>query len=361
MKYRDLLVEYLKTGVKDNNDPESNQKIVVANIFSTVGSLLTLIFGVIACTNSNIYLGIMLLSISFLFFYAHLIIRNNWFYSPYRISANLLTLSLMLLMIYLIYAGGVDGTGPLWIYVVPPVVLFFGGLRKGIRNLFIFIIIISIQLFLKDPLLINVAYSPEFKSRLIFSFMTVSFLFGVYEAARRNSYATVMKISKQFEQQAMHDSLSGLQNRRGMIANIEKEYARSKREQSDMAVIMCDIDHFKIVNDKYGHDKGDEVIKTVAELFSSELRKQDSLARWGGEEYLFLLPVTTGKQALLLAEKLRKKIESTLFESQKGTFQITVSMGIHQFQVTDDIDHAITAADTKLYKAKKAGRNRCVL
>ncbi|MDU0354728.1 GGDEF domain-containing protein [Paraglaciecola aquimarina] len=80
----------------------------------------------------------------------------------------------------------------------------------------------------------------------------------------------------------------------------------------------------------------------------------------GGEEYLFLLPHTTSKQALVLAEKLRAKIAATNFKSMKGEFSVTVSMGIHQFAPTDSIDHAIIVADSCLYQAKKQGRNRCI-
>ncbi|MDU0354729.1 diguanylate cyclase [Paraglaciecola aquimarina] len=291
MNYKGILFSFFKSGIKDNSDPESNQKIVVANIFSSVGCAITFALGVTACLSTNLRLGIILLLISGIFLYVNLILRYNWFSVPYRTSANLLTISLMALMLYLIYTGGVAGTGPLWIYVVPPVVLFFGGLRKGIRNLILFILAISIQLFLQDPLLVAIHYDYEFKSRLLYSFITVSFLFAVYEAARQNSYATLIEISKQFEEQAMHDSLSGLHNRRGMMANIEKEYARCKRQQLSMSVIMCDIDYFKKVNDQYGHDKGDEVIKTVGEIFRAELRQQDSLARWGAKNICFCCPI----------------------------------------------------------------------
>jgi diguanylate cyclase (GGDEF)-like protein len=128
-----------------------------------------------------------------------------------------------------------------------------------------------------------------------------------------------------------------------------------------MTVIMCDIDLFKKVNDLYGHDKGDEVIKSVAHIFNAELRKQDSLARWGGEEYLFLLPTTTSSKAMVLAEKLRKKIEGTLFQYKDTQFNITVSMGIHQFTSFDSIDTAINSADKNLYRAKSEGRNRSIM
>ncbi|MCF2949637.1 GGDEF domain-containing protein [Paraglaciecola aquimarina] len=360
MKFINKLTTYFYKGVPDKDDLESTQRIVVANIFSILGGVITLLMGVTALLNHKPVLATVLLIQSCIYFYAHLIFRNNWFSVPYKYSANLLSISLITLMVYLIYTGGVNGTGPLWIYLVPPVILFFGGLYKGSRNLLLFILFISFQLFYPDPILLATEYSYEFKSRLLYSFISVSLLFAVYEAARQSSYKSVIKISKQFERQAMHDVLSGLLNRRGMMQNLELEYARSKRSQLNTSLVMCDIDYFKKVNDLYGHEKGDEIIKKVGQIFTGELRKQDSIARWGGEEYLFLLPTTTSAQAEILAEKLRQKIQNTTFQSKDRQFNITVSMGIHQFSPFDSIDDAVNSADAKLYQAKSEGRNRWI-
>ena len=159
----------------------------------------------------------------------------------------------------------------------------------------------------------------------------------------------------------MRDPLSGLLNRRGMRERLQSEFERSQRYNSDLTVMMCDIDHFKVVNDQYGHDKGDEVIKNLGAIFKSGLRKIDSLARWGGEEYLILLPETNGEQGMQLAEKLRRKIEETQYTQDDKTFSVTISIGVHQMASTDTINQAITKADTNLYKAKEQGRNRCIL
>jgi hypothetical protein len=230
MSFKKLLFNYLNTGVKERSDPESMQRIVVANIFSVLGASITLILGIAASLHDQFLLGIVLLINCCIYFYAHLIFRYNWFSIPYRYSANLLTISMVMLMVYLVYSGGVQGTGPLWIYVVPPVVLFFGGLKKGLRNIALFVGVICLQLFYPDSPFLSTEYTYEFKSRLIYSFITVSALFAVYEAARQNSYQNLAKISNEFEQQAMQDMLSGLYNRRGMMANLELEYARSRRE-----------------------------------------------------------------------------------------------------------------------------------
>ncbi|MFT5837578.1 MAG: diguanylate cyclase (GGDEF)-like protein [Flavobacteriales bacterium] len=361
MNFKKLVHNYLNTGMVQSNEPEKNQKFFVTNLFSFIGYSITFVMGVSAFLRQDNLLGTVLFTASLLFFCSHLILRSKRIISPYKFSANLVTSSLMLLMVYLVHTGGVNNTGPLWIYIVPPVVLFFGGLRRGIRNLGIFVLVISILMFYPNDKLLGTSYTFEFKSRLIYSFLTVSFLFALYENVRQNSFHRIQEMSLKFKSQAMQDPLSGLLNRRGMLENLNNEFDRSQRYRNHLTVMMCDIDNFKTVNDQYGHDKGDEVIRDLANILKSELRKQDSIARWGGEEYLLLLPETNGKQGIKLAEKLRKKIKETQYKHGDKIFSVTISIGLHELAMTDTINQTITKADTNLYKAKQQGRNRCIL
>jgi diguanylate cyclase (GGDEF)-like protein len=296
-----------------------------------------------------------------MFFSSTFILRSHALPNPYKFASTLLTVSLMLLMVYLICTGGVDGTGPLWIYIVPPITLFFGGLRNGLLSLGIFVVAISLLLFYPEDKLLTTTYTYEFKSRLLYSFLTVSSLFTFYEYSRQSSFRRMREMSDEFEKQAMHDPLSGLLNRRGMLEELQYELDRSTRYHHPLTVMMCDIDHFKKVNDQYGHDKGDEIIKALGNLFKTGLRKHDTVARWGGEEYVLLLPETTGEQAFQLAEKLREKIASTQYQYKDKTFNVTVSFGLYQFTKDDTIDEAINKADKNLYQAKQQGRNRCII
>jgi diguanylate cyclase (GGDEF)-like protein len=361
MDFKRLIKNYLNTGVVQSSDTEANQHIFVANLFGFIGYSITFLMGVSAFIRQDRLIGIVLLIASLLFFSSHLILRSKRFANPYKFSANLLTISLMLLMIYLVFTGGVNGTGPLWIYIVPPVALFFGGMRKGTRNIGLFVLIISVLMFYPNDEWLATSYTFEFKSRLIYSFLTVSCLFAFYEYVRQNSFNRIQEMSQKFERQAMEDPLSGLLNRRGMREKLQNEFARSQRYNNDLTVMMCDIDHFKAVNDQYGHDKGDEIIKSLGTIFKSGLRKQDSVARWGGEEYLFLLPQTNGNQGMQLAEKLRSQIEKKPYTQDDKIFSISISIGLHQIAATDTINQAITKADTNLYKAKEQGRNRCII
>ena len=361
MNFKKLVHNYLSSGVVQSNDHEENQQVFVANLFSFIGYSITFLMGVSAFIRQDRLLGAILLIACLLFFSSHLILRSKRITHPYKLSANLVTISLMLLMVYLVFTGGANGTGPLWIYIVPPVALFFGGLRKGTRNLGLFVLVISVLMFYPNNEWLGTSYTFAFKSRLIYSFLTVSCLFALYEYVRQNSFHRIKQMSQNFERQAMRDPLSGLLNRRGMQEKLQTEYDRNQRYKNNLTVMMCDIDFFKTVNDKYGHDKGDEIIKSIAKVLESTLRKQDSLARWGGEEYLVLLPETKGSQAMLLAEKLRRKIAETQYKQNDITFSVTISIGLHQIDSTDTINQAITKADTNLYKAKEQGRNRCII
>ncbi|MEP1449241.1 MAG: diguanylate cyclase [Paraglaciecola sp.] len=361
MDFKRFIQNHLNTGVVQSNDPETNQQIFIANLFSFIGYTVTFIMGISALIRQDYLLGSVLLLACVIFFSSHLILRSERFENPYKLSANLVTSSLMILMLYLVFTGGVNGTGPLWIYIVPPVALFFGGMRKGTRNLGVFVLVISVLMFYPNNEWLGTVYTFEFKSRLIYSFLTVSCLFALYEYVRKNSFQRIKEMSQKFEKQAMCDPLSGLLNRRGMREKLQNEFDRSQRYNNDLTLMMCDIDHFKVVNDKYGHDKGDEVIKSLGLNLQSGLRKQDSLARWGGEEYLFLLPETSGEHAMQLAEKLRKKVANTQFKQNDKLFSVTISIGIHQIAKTDTINQAITKADTNLYRAKEQGRNRCII
>ncbi len=151
------------------------------------------------------------------------------------------------------------------------------------------------------------------------------------------------------------DFLTGLSNRRHILEQMKSEEARMGRGTPVCSVIIADIDHFKKINDTYGHETGDLVLKTVAEIFRKNTRKQDVVARWGGEEFLFLLPETPGQAAFKLAEKIRAAIEDELID---GRLRITISLGVAEFDMSLSIDGTIRLADNALYEGKARGRNR---
>lgn len=153
------------------------------------------------------------------------------------------------------------------------------------------------------------------------------------------------------------DGLTGLYNRSKIEQILTIEVLRSRRYKHPLSIIIADIDHFKIVNDTYGHNVGDVVLSGIASLMKQHVREVDTVGRWGGEEFLIVCPETRVEGAIKLAEKLRKKIEKHHF---KEIGIKTVSMGTAELEIDDWDEDIIKRADKNLYKAKRAGRNRVV-
>jgi diguanylate cyclase (GGDEF)-like protein len=158
------------------------------------------------------------------------------------------------------------------------------------------------------------------------------------------------------------DPLTGLYNRRMLMQTLEKEFDRHKRAQKNLALLMIDIDHFKAVNDSYGHLNGDRILVDLAKLLKGYLRPYDIATRFGGEEFALVLPDTTSTGAHDVAERLRKAVEELKFSGDLRTTKITISVGIACYPSPEaaDIDQLLNAADKALYQAKAGGRNQVI-
>lgn len=159
---------------------------------------------------------------------------------------------------------------------------------------------------------------------------------------------------------ANNDGLTGLPNRRRASERLEVEVSRSRRYKNPMAVALCDVDHFKQVNDRFGHNMGDEVLVQVARALHASLRQVDLVGRWGGEEFLVILPETELTGARIVGERLRKAVEA-LPAFADGPEKITCSVGMAVFDGDTSTAAFVDRADQALYRAKRAGRNRCEL
>lgn len=162
-------------------------------------------------------------------------------------------------------------------------------------------------------------------------------------------------VNELLEKQATTDPLTGIYNRMKLAKVLNDEMERVRRQKTDLSLIIFDIDKFKKVNDTYGHNAGDGVLKNIAKLISRNIRQNETFARWGGEEFLIVTPGYTLNQALQLTEKLRLIIESHDFQIPQ---QITSSFGVTAFKDTDSDITLINRADNALYRAKENGRNR---
>lgn len=160
---------------------------------------------------------------------------------------------------------------------------------------------------------------------------------------------------------ATSDSLTKLHNKRYTISELENQYKIAKRNNRIFSLIMFDIDDFKIINDKYGHIAGDEFLKNVASHININLREQDFAGRFGGDEFLIILPETKIEGATILADRIREKIEKSEIVYRDHKIETTISGGISQFNFSyNNIKELLEITDKALYKAKKSGKNKVI-
>ncbi|WP_158239208.1 diguanylate cyclase [Uliginosibacterium sp. TH139] len=163
---------------------------------------------------------------------------------------------------------------------------------------------------------------------------------------------------RELQRLAREDVLTGLANRRHFRDEAERAIARSSRYDEALSLLMLDIDHFKHINDSQGHNIGDEVLKQTVQRCLGGLRSTDLLARWGGEEFIALLPHTRLAEACQVAERLREELALTPITTGNGAIAVTISGGVAQWQAGESLDQLVSHADAALYLAKEGGRNR---
>jgi diguanylate cyclase (GGDEF)-like protein len=173
------------------------------------------------------------------------------------------------------------------------------------------------------------------------------------------SFAVSLKRrNRKLHRLAMTDELTGIANRRRIMMQAEQERVKALDTAKPLSFLIVDLDHFKQVNDKYGHDVGDTVLQQMSLTVSAMLREQDHFGRTGGEEFLIVLPDTDSEAAFAIAERLRRAISDISFADTPGKMQVTCSIGLSQFRPDEALNISLSRADDALYKAKTEGRNR---
>ncbi len=165
---------------------------------------------------------------------------------------------------------------------------------------------------------------------------------------------------EQIEYLASIDHLTQTMNRRSFMALADYEHQRARRSQKEYSILVMDLDHFKTINDRYGHLIGDEVLKTFSLLVKETIRITDSLGRYGGEEFVLLLPETGTTGGIILAERIRQKVAEQDWSLSAKDLQVTVSIGVATCAQSEELKDLISRGDNALYKAKQLGRNQCV-
>ena len=170
----------------------------------------------------------------------------------------------------------------------------------------------------------------------------------------------LIRAREELRERATHDPLTGLLNRGAILEFLKREHARSERDETPLAIVMADLDHFKSINDRYGHAVGDQVLTQVAQAMGRSIRRYDGLGRYGGEEFLLVLPGAPLQGALHQAERMRKRIGSERLLTVAGELGVTASLGVAWWNPEEPtaIEALLRAADEALYEAKRNGRSR---
>ena len=159
----------------------------------------------------------------------------------------------------------------------------------------------------------------------------------------------------------MRDSLTGLLNHTNILHKLDIELSRARREKLPLSFIMIDIDHFKLINDNYGHPVGDRVLRKLANVLQSRLRKIDSVGRYGGEEFGIILPNANLNDAQKIGENIRKSFYQVEFDANGKKFHVSLSLGLSGFPDINNTTDIVNAADQALYQAKHKGRDNLVI
>lgn len=175
-----------------------------------------------------------------------------------------------------------------------------------------------------------------------------------------NLQRNLMASRQALEYKSTHDSLTGVWNRSEVLDTLQREIARCEREGQALVVVMVDVDHFKRVNDMHGHVAGDAALREVTARLMTSIRPYDALGRYGGEEFIGVLPGCSKDNAIAMAERLRLRVASEPVDVGVVSIPITISLGLAMWQAGDECDMqaVLRAADAALYRAKRAGRNR---
>ncbi len=325
-------------GLKESPSPiglKSLKYVILVSLFSIpfVGVLRNYYFGLGKIVVAGV-VSELLMFVAFLFF-----VREKYEYARF-----FAVIAIAAILVGLLFQG--VHYNYIWFAVFPVVSFLIYSYSNALlfSLVFLFFIIVLEFEFHSDSFWVKFFYIQEF------------FLFYLFMVLGGYFYSRILKEHEDVMQHlATKDMLTGAFNRWKFLEDFSYEFDRAKRFGLPLSLIMFDIDFFKKVNDTYGHDAGDMVLRKIANIMKENIRRIDKLVRWGGEEFIIFAPNTDLEGSVYLAEKLRLKIEAADF-GKVGS--VTVSFGVVKMKTSDTIDGLLKRVDEALYKAKEKGRNR---
>jgi diguanylate cyclase (GGDEF)-like protein len=261
--------------------------------------------------------------------------------------------------------GGVNAPTAGWLITGPVVAMFLGGVRTAVFWLAMSCLAVA-TIYTMQMLGMQLPDHPVKDMPLLYLicdlglYIVVVVFVLLFELTKTQGFIKLEQALRIINELAIRDELTGSHNRRHLIKLIEHEKDRTARLGSLFCLCLLDIDFFKRINDTYGHNAGDAVLREFALTVQRQIRESDSFGRYGGEEFLLMLPETTLEEAIVLAERVRVRIEQLVFADISADLKLTVSVGIAEFRVGESIAQTVARADEALYVAKSSGRNRIV-
>ena len=339
--------------LESSESVDIKRKKLVLNTCSYIGGSIVLFFALQTVYAEQPLLKLSLL-VSALFLYGNVIL--SYWHKHMQLAITACGYGIIPLVFAIVYTGGYQNSGLYWTYPFAiTTFVFFGYFRGLLINIFILSVIV---LMLMNPDKIIADYRPEETSRFLASYMVNILFCLINEYFRSRSHAELAEINFDKQRQANSDPLTLLPNRRFVdtvfLANVYKE----REDYFPMMLLILDIDHFKKINDNYGHDIGDKVLQHIANVMKDHTRETDVVARTGGEEFLIIFPKTDFQLGITIADKLRKIIAESSYSYQNIEIVMTVSLGCVCVNNSQEIAHGLKRADELLYQAKRNGRNR---
>jgi diguanylate cyclase (GGDEF)-like protein len=263
------------------------------------------------------------------------------------------------------HLGGVNAPTAGWLITAPVVAMFLGGVATAVFWLAMSCLVVAAVYIL--PLAgIPLPAHPVRDMDLLYLlcdlglYLVIVIFVLLFELTKTQGFIKLEQALNVINELAIRDELTGSHNRRHLIGLIEQERERVLRGTSPFCVCLLDIDFFKRINDTYGHAAGDAVLRQFALTVQKQIRETDAFGRYGGEEFLLMLPTTSLEDAMLFAERVRQNVEKLHFSDVSDELKVSVSIGVAQFRSGETIGQTVSRADEALYAAKSGGRNRVV-
>ena len=308
--------------------------------------------GYCLCTGLLILALFFVLASFFLFFIIRLTAHSGYL----RAARICLLCALYLMMGLSIMFGKKEYYSLIWMVLAPVITFYLTGSKVGLRISFIFIGILCLHLIFQQK--IDIPFNSIIN--IIYLLIILTFIMYQYEKSKEDAFNALEHSRQELYSLSRTDCLTGLYNRLCIDQILSDHFSAMTPGPGDppvnLVLMMIDIDHFKLINDTFGHQQGDVVLKTLARVLGASIRAKGAVGRWGGEEFLVSLPGVSLFEACTLAEEIRHKTESLVFENPN--LHVTISLGLAAYKPGDQSASLIKRADDCLYIAKDLGRNK---